>query len=110
MKLSGVLALRVRGFRVVDLAAMVIFLALALTVYAFKTSAGRERADITDIESQIRDESRQVRLLEAQVAQLESPDRLERLATRYAGMAPVSGKQEITPDALPQVAGPGAAP
>ena len=40
MKLSGVLTQRVRGFRVVDIAALVVCLALALTVYAFKTSAG----------------------------------------------------------------------
>jgi hypothetical protein len=110
MKLSGVLGQRVRGFRVIDLAALVIFLALALTVYAFKTSAGRERTNISDVESQIRDETRQVRLLRAQIAHLESPDRLEKLASRYAGQAPVAAKQEVTPEALPQVASPGAKP
>jgi hypothetical protein len=106
MKLSGVISRRVRGFRVLDLAAMVLFLALALTVYAFKTSAGRQRTDIADVESQIRDESRQVRLLRADVARLESPARLERLASAYAGQAPVSARQEIAPEALPQAAQP----
>jgi cell division protein FtsL len=103
MKLSGVLTHKVRGFRVVNLAALVVFLALALTVYAFKTSAGRERTDITDIETQIHDESRQVRLLQAEVARLESPDRLERLAGQ-SGQAPISARQEVAPDALATVA------
>ncbi|MGH6957554.1 MAG: cell division protein FtsL, partial [Caulobacteraceae bacterium] len=103
-----VLALRVRGFRVVDLAAMVVFLALALTVYAVKTAAGRQSLDIHDIENQIHDDKRQVRLLRADVARLESPERLERLATEYAGMAPITARQEIQPDALSQAAGPAA--
>ena len=103
MKISAILFRRVRGFRVLDLAATVIVLALALTVYAFKTSAGRERTDITDIETQIHDESRQVRLLQAQVVRLESPDRLERLASQ-SGQAPVSARQEVAPDALATVA------
>ena len=110
MKLSGVLTQRVRGFRVLDVAALVIFLTLALTVYAFKAFAGRERSDIADIESQIRDESRQVRLLQGQVAHLEAPDRLERLARDYANQAPVNATQEVAPEALSQVAGPQSAP
>lgn len=103
MKVSGVLSQRVRGFRVVDIAALVICLALALTVYAFKTSAGDERRDITDVEQQVRDETKAVQLLRAQVAHLEAPDRLERLA-RADGQAPVADKREVTPQALPQVA------
>jgi hypothetical protein len=104
MRLSSIVTHRVRGFRVVDLAALIVFLALALAVYAFKTSAGAERSDIADVETQIRDARRDVRLLRAEVAHLESPDRLERLSTRYAGQAPVNVKQEVDPAALPQLA------
>ena len=103
MRVSGIVRQRFRGFRVVDLTALVIFLALALTVYAFKTSAGAERTNIADVEEQIRDETKAVQLLRAQVAHLEAPDRLERLA-RTDGQAPVAAKQEVTPQALPQVA------
>jgi hypothetical protein len=106
MKLSSILSRRVRGFRVMDLAAMVIFLSLALTVYAFKTSAGAERTDIADVEDKIADERHDVRLLQDQVARLESPKRLEERAVRLTGQAPISAKQEVTPEALPQVAGP----
>jgi hypothetical protein len=104
MRVSGIVRQRVRGFRVVDIAALVICLALALTVYAFKTSAGAQRTDIADVEQQVRDETKAVQLLRAQVAHLEAPDRLERLARTNAGQAPVSAKQEVTPQALPQLA------
>ena len=107
MRLSGVLPRllrqRFRGFRVIDIAALVIFLTLALTVYAFKTSAGAERTDIADVEQQIRDETKAVQQLRAQVAHLEAPDRLEGLA-RANGQAPIAARQEVTPQALPQVA------
>jgi hypothetical protein len=106
MKVSGVLFRRVRGFRVIDLAAAVVFLALALTVYAFKTSAGAERTDIADVEDKIVVERHDVRLLQDQVARLENPKRLEDRASRLDGLARISAKQEVTPEALPQVAGP----
>ena len=110
MNVSGVLFRRVRGFRVMDLAAMVIFLSLALAVYAFKTSAGAERTDIADTEDKVADERVQVRLLRDQVARLENPKRLEDRATRFAGLAPIAAKQEVSSEALAQVAGPGGRP
>ncbi len=106
MRPGAFLFKRVRGFRVVDLGAMVVFLALALTVYAFKTSAGSERSNIADIEDKIHDEQRAVRLLRAEVAELESPARLEPQARAYDGLAPISARQEVSPEALAQVAGP----
>ena len=106
MNVSAVLFRRVRGFRVIDLGALVIVLALALTVYAFKTSAGAERTDIADVEDKIVAERHIVRLLQDQISRLENPKRLEDRATRLGGLARVSAKQEVTPEALPQVAGP----
>ena len=106
MKLASILFRRVRGFRVMDLAAMVVFLSLALTVYAFKTNAGAERTNIADVEDQILAERHDVRLLQDQVARLENPKRLEDRATRLAGQARITATQEVTPEALPQVAGP----
>jgi hypothetical protein len=104
MRFSAVLTHRVRGFRVFDLAALAVLLVLALTVYAFKTFAGDQRADIVDVENQIHDEGRRVRLLKAELAQLQSPTRLEALARHYADQAPVTAPQEVTPEALPQAA------
>ena len=107
MRLFDVFGRRIRGFRVLDVAALAIVLALALTVYALKTSAGRERAEITDVETKIGIERRNIRLLTSEVARLESPDRMERLARAYAGQAPVEARQEVTAGSLPMVASPG---
>ena len=104
MKASDLVRRRVRGFRVIDLAALALFLALAFTVYAFKTSAGSQRTDIADIESQIHDESRDVRLLRAKVAGLESQNRIEQLSTQYANQAPINVNQEIQPGDLARIA------
>ncbi|HUZ12520.1 MAG TPA: cell division protein [Caulobacteraceae bacterium] len=110
MRLSRVIDRRIRGFRIVDLAALAVVVSLALGVYAFKAFAGREGADIADVASEVSMERQRVRLLEARVAHLERPDRIERLARLYAGQAPVSARQEITPEGLAQVAARGAPP
>ena len=100
MSVLGVFTSRVRGFRVLDLAFLGLVPVLALSLYTFKTFAGRERSNIADVEAQIRDETRQVLLLRAQIAHLESPDRLEKLATQVGKQAPVAARQEVAPDAL----------
>lgn len=107
MILSGVSSVfnqRVRGFRVIDLTALSILLALALGVYAVKTLAGRESADIADVQGQIVMEQKRVRLLRAEIAHLEDPSRIERLSTHYLGFKPVDPKRESSIEALPQVA------
>jgi len=104
MKLSALLTHRIRGFRALDLAGLAVLLVLAFSVYAFKTFAGAERADIVDVERQIDLEDRQVRLLRAEIARLESPSRIERLAAQYAGQGRITATQEIPVEALPQVA------
>ncbi len=107
MNLSGVSSLftqRVRGFRVIDLGALIVLLALALGVYAFKTLAGAESADIADVQTQIVQEQKRVRLLHAEIAHLEDPSRIERLSTQYLGFKPVDPKRESSIEALPQVA------
>jgi hypothetical protein len=109
MRASDVLTRRVRGFRVLDLAALVLFLALAFTVYAFKTAAGSQRTDIAEIETQIQDETRDVRLLRAKVASLESGTRVEQLASQYVNQAPVTARQEIEPGDLARIAESGTA-
>ncbi len=95
---------RVRGFRVVELAAIGCLTLLVFGVYFSKAGAGRESAKIKDVEKQIALERRQLRLLDAELAHLEQPERLEKLSTQYVGLAPISGKREITPEGLSEVA------
>jgi cell division protein FtsL len=95
-----VLDWRVRGFRLVDVMALGLLIVLMLGVYLAKTFAGRERGEIARVERQIANERQRVRLLQAEVAHLETPARIERLSGQYLGMAPPMADREISPEAL----------
>ena len=99
----GLFQRRVRGFRVIELFALGFLLVLVLAVYLAKASAGQERSQITDIESQIDAEQTRMRLLRAEVAYLEQPERIQRLST-LIGLQPISARREANIDALPQLA------
>lgn len=66
--------------------------------------AGRERAEIAKVERQIREEKARIRLLQAEVAHLEEPARLEQLSTAHLGLAPVSIKRDVNADGLADIA------
>ncbi len=100
MILSGVFTRRFRGFRVIDLLALTVVLVLALGSYVFTTLAGAQSADTAGVQGQIVQEQRRIRLLRADIAHLEDPGRIERLSTRYLGLAAVNPKHETTPAAL----------
>ncbi|HEY9233605.1 MULTISPECIES: cell division protein FtsL [Phenylobacterium] len=95
---------KIRGFRLVDVVALGVLVAMILVVYLAKTMAGSERAEIASIERQIEAEKVRIRLLQAEVAHLEQPARVEALATAHLGMAPVEAKRETTIDKLGEVA------
>lgn len=95
---------KVRGFRLVDMVAASLLLVLILGVYLAKTVAGHERAQIASIEAQIDAERARIRLLQAEVAHLEQPSRIEALSTQYLGMAPIQAKHEATPETLAEIA------
>jgi len=95
---------RVRGFRLVDLVGAGLLVMLILGVYLAKTMAGRERAEIAKIERQIRGEKARIRLLQAEVAHLEQPGRIERLAVTYLKMETVGAHREASVDQIIDVA------
>ncbi|WP_297508940.1 cell division protein [uncultured Caulobacter sp.] len=103
MTAVGLFNRRVRGFRVVEVAGLGILLTLVTGVYLAKTFAGRERQEISHIEQEIADEGVRKRLLEAEVAHLEQPRRIEALA-RMMNLKPIAPDHEITEDALIDVA------
>lgn len=94
---------RVRGFRVVEVVGMGVLLTLVTGVYLAKTVAGRERNEIARIVREIEDEKARKRLLEAEVAHLEQPRRIEALALTM-GLQPIAAGRETTEDALVDVA------
>jgi cell division protein FtsL len=97
---------RFRGVRIIELAAFVCVIALAFGVYLAKTNAGRERSKIATIERQIAEEQRKLKLLRAEVAHLEQPERLEQLSTQHLGLQAVDGSKEAMAEALPDIANP----
>jgi len=95
---------KVRGFRLVDLVALGVLTSLILSVYLAKTMAGRERAQIASVDRQIAEEKARIRLLQAEVAHLEQPARIEHLSEAYLGMEPAPIRHEVSVDALTEVA------
>jgi cell division protein FtsL len=96
----SVFELRIRGFRLVDVVAVVVLVAVVLGVYLAKTIAGRERAEIARVERRIDSEQARIRLLQAEVAHLEQPGRVAELSEVYLGMGPIAAKRETTADEL----------
>ncbi|MBU4433827.1 MAG: cell division protein [Alphaproteobacteria bacterium] len=103
MSVSGLFNRRVRGFRVVEVVGMGLLLTLVTGVYLAKTVASGERNEIAQIEQRIEDEKTRKRLLEAEVAFLEQPRRIEALAVAM-GLRPIAADHETTEDALVDVA------
>ena len=101
--MSGFFRRYLRGARLIEFGALTVVLALALGVYLVKARAGRETGDITQVQSQIADEQHRVRLLQAEVAHLEQPARLQHLA-EAAGLGPTADKRETSLDHLTDVA------
>lgn len=94
---------RVRGFRVVEVAALGCLVLLIFWVYLTKAQAGDERARIARIEHDIAGEQQQLRVLKAESAHLEQPSRIEALSQAYLGLQPVPAKREATPETLPEL-------
>ena len=106
----SVFSRKIRGFRIIDLVGVSLLVLIILGVYLAKTMAGRERAEIAAIEKQIKAEKARIRLLQAEVAHLEQPGRLERLSVTYLKMEPVPAIREASVDQLVELSRAGAAP
>ena len=104
MRLSGLLRNRLFGFRLIEVSALVLLIGLAVGVYLAKVWGGRESQEIARIEREIRDEHRRIRLLQAEVAFQEQPERIGRIAAEQLKYAPPSPKVEVDPAELVDVA------
>lgn len=104
MNLKALFDRRIKGFRAVEVAACGCLIVLVLGVYLAKTAGGREGAEIVQINQDIRGEERRLRLLRAELAHLQRPERIEQLASAYLGMAPAAAKREVQPEGLSEVA------
>lgn len=86
---------KLHGVRVVEIFAGVVACALIFSVYVTKVAADRENRQIAALEAEIADDADRVRLLRAEIARLERPDRLEDLSRR-AGLQPVAVDRRAT--------------
>ncbi len=96
---------KVRGVRCVEIVGVVCVAALVFSVYIAKAAAARESAEISRIESEIRENRQRVRLLRAEATRLEQPARLEALS-REIGLGPVDVKKQAVETGLPAIAPP----
>lgn len=94
------------GVRIFEVAAFACVLALAFGVYLAKTAAGRERSQIANTDRLIAEEQRKLKLLRAEVAHLEQPERLGRLSQQHLGLQAGDGTREALPETLPEIARP----
>jgi hypothetical protein len=103
MSIAGVFTRRVRGVRLVEVWAIGLLAVLVFGVYLTKTFAGREAAEISRTQAQIEEEQTRIRLLKAEVAYLEQPERIERLSQAYLHLEPLSGKRETDAEGLADI-------
>lgn len=96
---------KVRGVRCVEIIGVVCVAALVFSVYIAKAAAARESAEISRIESEIRENRQRVRLLRAEATRLEQPARLEALS-REIGLGPVDVHRQAVETGLPAIAPP----
>jgi cell division protein FtsL len=104
---AAFLSRSLRGVRLIEFGALMVLLVMVLGVYLAKAAAGRERGDITSVQTQIDEEGKRLRLLQAEVAHLEEPARLTRLAAEL-GLGPA--KHQGSVDDLGQIARAGLVP
>lgn len=100
--LNRLFAWKVRGIRWIEIIGVALVAAMIFSVYLAKAAAARESAQISELERRITDNGQRVRLLRAQVARLERPERLEALS-RSAGLAPVDVHRRATEAGLSEL-------
>ena len=101
--LNRLFAWKIRGIRWVEIIGVLLVAAMVFSVYVAKAAAAREGARISELERQISDNGQRVRLLRAEVARLEQPNRLEALS-RGAGLGPVDVHRQAKAENLSNLA------
>lgn len=74
--------------------------ALVVGLYKAKTDAARTQTHVRELEGEVGDEDARVRALRAEVARLESPENIERLARERLGVQPGAETNTLPESAL----------
>jgi cell division protein FtsL len=78
--------------------------AFAVALYWAKAEAQSAREQVVSLENQVDKERRAVRTLEAEVAWMERPDRLEATARQKMGLVPMTAQNTSSLQDLDQIA------
>ena len=103
MRITDLFTRRIRGVRLINAWAGCVLVSLVVGVYLVKTFAGGEGAQTASVERNISEEGRRIRLLQAEVAYLEQPERLNRLSAQYLGLEPTPSTRRAELSALPDL-------
>ena len=90
--------------RLLNAIAVVIAVALAVALYLAKTEAKGAQERLSDLQTQLSEERRQINVLSVEIAHLEDPERLRALARLYLGFEPLDPSREIAMNDLPLLA------
>lgn len=79
--------------RLFNIGAAVLALMLAVGLYRTKTEADTARARVRQLESEVAAAQAELKILSAEVAVLENPERVEKLAKQKLGLSPAAPTQ-----------------
>lgn len=77
-------------------ALMLVGVGLVVVLFVIKTHALEARASVRELESMLTQEKSEVRMIKAEIAHLENPERLRKLAKEHLGLEPVTVEQTLT--------------
>ncbi len=75
---------------------MAVGVGLVFVLFSIKTRALEARAYVKTLEHKLEQEQAEVRMISAEIAHLESPDRLRKLATQQLDLQPVKANQVLS--------------
>jgi len=87
--------------RVVSVVTLLLLVAVSTGLYKLKYQVQLLNTQATNLQKQILAEREAIRLLEADWAYLNQPDRLQALAERHLTLAPIDPKQFVGIEAVP---------
>lgn len=103
MRFPDLLSARFRGFRVVNLLGLTLALTIAVGSYALKIMASAQDAGAAQLEDQIVQEQKRIRMLKLEIASLGAAPRIEPLARQYLGLGPADSRHDIAAADLPGI-------
>jgi len=87
--------------RILNIVSFLLVIGLSVLIYDVKYRIQEQEAEITRIEREIRAEEDAIRVLRAEYSYLTQAERLQQLAERHLGLAPLHASQIATFDELP---------